>query len=278
MDKATILIVDDEQVVRRVLGDVLMRAGYTVELASSGQQALARLERPGIDLLLLDLQLGDIDGVQVMEEARWRWPDLPIVMLTAHGSLPSAIAAVRSSVADYLLKPIGLDALRTRIAAVLANYTCEQARQKRLKAMYDQMQSLLVSEGVLKEVGADAKATPIGGTFHKIGSLRLDVRKHTVTMHGQPVDVTPIEFAILLELIVQPDTVVSCSQLSRAANTAVSDEEEARQLIRPHIVRLRRKLEADPQQPYYLRSVRGLGYRWNADGPDPESQLPSSAA
>lgn len=269
MGRATLLVVDDEQVVRRVLGDGLTRAGYIVELAGSGQAALARLERPGIDLLLLDLQLGDIDGVQVMEEARWRWPDLPIVMLTAHGSLPSAIAAVRCSVADYLLKPIGLEELRACIAAVLARYTSAQARQVGIKAVYEQMQSLLLSEGMLKEVATSATATP-SATFYEIGSLRLDVRKHSVTMHGQPIDVTPIEFAILLELIVQPDAVVSCAQLARAANTSVSDEEEARQLIRPHIVRLRRKLESDPQQPYYLRSVRGVGYRWNADGPDPE--------
>jgi DNA-binding response OmpR family regulator len=268
MQKATILIVDDELVVRRVLGDVLARAGYTVELAGNGQEALARLAHPGIDLVLLDLQLGDIDGVQVMEQARKRWADLPIVMLTAHGSLTSAIAAVRYAAADYLLKPISLDELRTRVAAVLAAYANTHARQERLKAVYNQMHSLLVGEGILHEAEAGAPAGPTGSSFHVIGSLRLDERKHTVTMHGQPVDVTPIEFAILLELIIQPSVVVSCSQLARAANTVVSDEEEARQIIRPHIVRLRRKLEAYPQQPKYLLSVRGLGYRWSADGPD----------
>jgi len=266
MDRATILVVDDELVVRRVLGDALKRAGHIIELASSGAEALQRIAQPGIDLLLLDLQLGDIDGIEVMDEARRLWPNLPIIMLTAHGSLPSVIAALRCSAADYLLKPISLDALRESVAAVLDNYSNKNRQQERLKDMYEQMQAFLLGEGLLSATTVGVRVEHTDADVYESGPLRVDVRRHTVSMHSQLVDVTLIEFAILQELLSQPDTVVSFSRLARATNTIVSDEEEARQLIRPHIVRLRRKLEADPQQPDYLRSVRGLGYRWIGAG------------
>jgi DNA-binding response OmpR family regulator len=266
MAKTTILIVDDELIVRRVLGDALSRAGYRVELAASGAEALERLARAGIDLLLLDLQLGDIDGVKVMELARSQWPNLPIVMLTAHGSLPSAIAAVRCSASDYLLKPISIEKLRERVAAVLAKHSASQGRNEQLISMYDQMRSFLLSEGILQAPTAGETAVATGTSVYQSGPLRIDVQRHLVEMQNQLVDVTPSEFAILLELLEKPGAVVACSRLMRATNTAVADEEEARQLIRPHIVRLRRKLEADPQQPCYLLSVRGVGYRWSGDG------------
>lgn len=260
MANTTLLLVDDELIVRRTLGEALARAGYAVELAASGAEALERLARPGVDLLLLDLQLGDIDGVQVMQEARQRWPRLPILMLTAHGSLPSAIAAVRYAAADYLLKPISLEALRARVAQVLADAGATQARYEDLRQMYEQMRALLHREGLLQEPAA-ARAGVLEG-----GPLRVDERQHTVSMCGQPAETTPSEFAILCELLRRPGAAVSCSRLAQALGTQVDDEEEARQLIRPHIVRLRRKLEPDPQQPAYLISVRGVGYRWVCDG------------
>ncbi|MEN9938525.1 MAG: hypothetical protein RLZZ387_5104 [Chloroflexota bacterium] len=259
MPNETILVVDDELVVRRVLGDALRRSGYSVELASSGAEAIERLGRPGVDLLLLDLQLGDLDGVQVMQTARQRWADLPIVMLTAHGSLPSAIAAVRCGAADYLLKPIAVEALRDRVASVLSETGSARGRQDRLRAMYLQMHDLLHSEGLIGEQPASQSR---GDEVRQAGPLRVDAHRHLVTMSGAAVDTTPTEFAILMELLEKPGAVVSCSRLARGINTPVDDEEEARQIIRPHIVRLRRKLEEDPQQPQHLISVRGVGYRW----------------
>jgi two-component system KDP operon response regulator KdpE len=262
MSRATLLLVDDELIVRRLLGDALARAGYHVEVASSDTEALDRLGRPGIDMLLVDLRLGDADGVQVMQAARRLWPRLPIIMLTANGSLSSAIAAVRCGVADYLLKPIDLETLRERVAAILDEYVQLQTRTEQLTLMYSQLQSILQGEGWLPKTHADMAAQPAGVRVYRSGPLALDVQYHTVLLHQQPVEVTPSEFAILVELLRNPGAVVPCLRLTEAIQTAVDDEEAARQLIRPHIVRLRRKLERDPQQPSYLLSVRGLGYRW----------------
>jgi len=265
MDKATVLIVDDELMVRRVLGDALSRAGYMVELAGSGQEGLERLRRPGIDLVLLDLYLGDIDGVQVMQETRNRWPQLPIIMLTAHGSMASAIAAVRCGASDYLLKPISIEALRESVARVLEKSSAVYHRKEWLRGMYQQMRSFLEHEGVLEDsvevAPAILSAAPTRGVY-EAGPLRVDQQQHAVSMGGQPIEVTPSEFAILLELVVRPGAVVSCLRLVQALNTSVADEEEARQLIRPHIARLRRKLELDSSQPRHLLSIRGVGYRW----------------
>jgi two-component system KDP operon response regulator KdpE len=265
MSRATLLLVDDELIVRRLLGDALAHAGYHVELASSDTEALERLAQPGIDMLLVDLRLGDADGVQVMQAARQLWPRLPIIMLTANGSLSSAIAAVRAGVADYLLKPIDLETLRQRIAAILDDYDLSRAHAQQLTAMYSQLHGILQSEGWLRETSTDTLAQPAAGQVYRSGPLSLDVQYHAVRMHQQPIDVTPSEFAILVELLRQPGAVVPCMRLTEAINTAVDDEEAARQLIRPHIVRLRRKLERDPQQPCYLLSVRGLGYRWASE-------------
>jgi two-component system KDP operon response regulator KdpE len=217
-------------------------------------------------MLLVDLRLGDADGVQVMQAARQLWPRLPIIMLTANGSLSSAIAAVRAGVADYLLKPIDLETLRARVAASLDDYYRSRARAEQLTAMYSQLHGILQGEGWLKDM-AGAPAQSAGAQVYRSGPLALDVQYHTVLMHQQPIDVTPSEFTILMELLRQPGAVVPCLRLTEAIQTAVDDEEAARQLIRPHIVRLRRKIERDPQQPCYLLSVRGLGYRW-ANEPD----------
>jgi two-component system KDP operon response regulator KdpE len=262
MSRATLLLVDDELVVRRLLGDALGRAGYHVEMASTDTEALDRLARPGVDLLLVDLRLGDGDGVQVMQAARRLWPRMPIVMLTANGSLSSAIAAVRCGVADYLLKPIDLETLRERVATILDQYYTSRARAEQLTAMYAQLQGILRGEGWLPEAAAGAPTPPAAARAYRSGPLHLDIQRHAVLMHDQPIEVTPSEFAILVELARLPGAVVPCLRLTEAIQTAVDDEEAARQLIRPHIVRLRRKLERDPQQPCYLLSVRGLGYRW----------------
>jgi DNA-binding response OmpR family regulator len=231
-----------------------------VELASSGTMAMERLASPGIDLLLLDLQLGDIDGTDVMQFARQRWPDLSIIMLTAHGSLPSAIAAVRAGAADYLLKPISMATLRDVVHRVLAERDRSRARGERLRAVYEQMDALMRSEGLLHAVAVSEPAPR--SAIYESAPLHIDVQQHMVALRGQPIDVTPSEFAILLELLRVPGAVVACLRLARAINTVVDDEEEARQLIRPHIARLRRKLETAPQQPVHLISVRGVGYRW----------------
>ncbi len=259
-EPTTILVVDDEAVVRRVLGDALSQAGYRVRTASSVEEALALLGQGSVDLMLLDLQLGGRDGVEVLREARTRWPQLAVLILTAHGSLSSAIEAVRLDAADYLLKPIGIDALRARVAEVLARQRAGQQRQERIRHMYQQLQAIVHDEGLIPQ------AEPVAGEIFQAGPLTLDVPRHQVRMGGQPVELTPTEFAILQALARANGAVVPCTQLIQSFQSVNMEEDEARQVMRPHIVRLRRKIEPDPQRPIYVQSVRGVGYRWNGAG------------
>lgn len=268
LPKATILIVDDEQVVRRVLDDALRQTGYQTEVAADGQTALERLRRPGIDLILLDLQLGDIEGVEILKETRCHWPRLPVIILTAHGSLSSAIEAVRYGAADYLLKPVSMETLRTRATEVLQAHQVTQSRDEHLRAMFKHFQELMGDDPLpphhqtnFPEI-ENSSMPPAPGIQYNAGPLCMDVQQHLVRMYDQPVELTPTEFAILLELVRHPGVVIPCTQIVRSVQHAVLDEEEARQIIRPHIVRLRRKLEQDPQHPIYIQSVRGVGYRW----------------
>ncbi|NJN17366.1 MAG: response regulator transcription factor [Oscillochloris sp.] len=197
-ESARILIVDDEAIVRRVLGDGLSQTGYQVRTAASADEALALLAQQPVDLLLLDLQLGDRNGIDVLREVRAQRPQLPILILTAHGSLTSAIDAVRLDADDYLLKPIGLEALRTRVAEVLARYKAEVGRQERLRTMYRHMQALIADEGLTP---AQAVSQPAQKGVYVAGPLAVDVPRHQVRINGQLVDVTPSEFAILHTLV-----------------------------------------------------------------------------
>lgn len=264
-DPATILVVDDEMVVRRVLGDALAQAGHRVRTAASGEGALEALAREPADLVLLDLQLGDADGVEVMQAVRERWPQTQIIILTAHGSMTSAIAAVRNDAADYLLKPIGVDALRARVAEVIARQQASRQRQERIRTMYQQLQALVADEGSPDAPAAQRPPTQ-NANVYCAGPLSIDITRHIVRMGGQAVDVTPTEFAILQSLARAPGAVVPCGQIVQGFQGGVSDEDEARQILRPHIVRLRRKVEPDPSRPVFIQSVRGVGYRWSNSG------------
>ncbi len=278
METATILLVDDEPVVCRVLGDALRQAGYHIEVAANGKTALERLSQPGIDLILLDLQLTDSDGVVMMKQVRQTWVRLPVIILTAHGSLASAIEAVRCGVADYILKPVSIEELRIRVADALRTSRAHRMRDERIITMFHQLQTLMEDEGLLTErarlvegVSLTESREPLSPAYlpmpayHHVGPLFIDVQQHIVRMHGQPIDLTPTEFAILLELVRRPGVVVPCTQLVYSIQHVHVEEEAARQIIRPHIVRLRRKIEHDAQHPAYIQSVRGVGYRWFAD-------------
>ncbi len=266
MHDANILVVDDEMIVRRVIGDALAGAGYHVETAADPTTALQILQHRQIDLILLDLQLGDSNGIDLLKQIRQRDEFVPVIILTAHGSLPSAIEAVRQAVADYLLKPVRMEVLRQRVAEVLATHRSRHRREHRIKAMYENLQALMQEEGLIKPETASfqpsAELVTAGRRIYEVAPLLIDVAQHLVRMHGAIIDVTPTEFAILLELVREPGAVVSCARLVSASQDIDLDEEEARQVMRPHIVRLRRKIEPDAQNPTYIQSVRGLGYRW----------------
>ena len=116
---ATILVVDDERSVRMMLEAALRAQGYRVQTAASGAEAQEMLAEEEFDLLLLDLQLGDMDGIEILRETKRQWPATEVILLTAHGSINSAIAALRHGAFDYLLKPAQVQDIRERVERAL---------------------------------------------------------------------------------------------------------------------------------------------------------------
>ncbi len=233
------LVVDDEAGIRFFLEETLQRAGHTVLTASNGEEALDRLRESAYDLVMLDLKLGGrIDGLRVLEAVKWRWPETTVIILTAHGSLESAMAAIREGVDGYLLKPVKPEEVRLATQEALA-------QRKRLAAARGNPGER-PNEAILQR-----------GPFH------VDLQKYMVTMDEIALDLTPNEFNLLVHLMQNDHRVVSPQELVQVVREYKSqDLYEARQIIKWYIHRLRRKVEPDPANPRYIVSARGVGYRF----------------
>jgi DNA-binding response OmpR family regulator len=232
------LVVDDEERVRFFIEETLRRAGYIVVTASSGEEALDRLRETPFDLVMLDLKLGGrVDGLRVLEAVKWRWPQTVVVILTAHGSLESAMAAIREGVDGYLLKPVEPYEVRQAVQEALD-------RRKRLA----QSREVDEEEHVLQR-----------------GPFSVDLKKHLATMDGQLLELTPSEFKLLVHLMQNAHRVITPRELVRVVQEYECEyQREAQDIIKWYIHRLRRKVEPDPSRPRYILNVRGVGYRFGS--------------
>ncbi|MCK4452331.1 MAG: response regulator transcription factor, partial [Anaerolineae bacterium] len=259
--QARILMVDDEPTTRSAITRGLTLMGYRVDEAASGSQALDKLSSLPYDLMLLDLRMPGMDGVEVMKWVEQAQPGLLVIVLTAHASLESAIAAVQAGAANYLLKPCSIRDIEAAIARAL---------QRRQKALHRQHLVGVIAEAVeaLQVGGKQDTLAPSDRPlrFLRCGPVALDREKGMAAVRG-PDDagsldtkLTTSEEALLAHLIQHPDTVFSCRQLARAALGYDVSEREAQDIVRPHIARLRKKIEPDPAHPRLIRTIRGKGY------------------
>jgi DNA-binding response OmpR family regulator len=230
------LVVDDDEGVRFFLEETLRRDGHIVAAASSGEEALDRMRDTFFDLVMLDLKLGGrVDGLRVLEAVRWRWPETVVVILTAHGSLESAMAAIREGVDGYLLKPAEPDEVRKTVQEALDR----RRNLARLEAAGQE-------EHVLQR-----------------GLFSVDLTRHLITLDGRPLELTSREFKLLVHLMQNAHRVVSPRELVQVVGQyEAEDLYEARQIVKWYIHRLRRKVEPDPSSPRYVLNVRGVGYRF----------------
>jgi len=250
---ARILVVDDEAVMRATLEEILGGEGLQVTTAANGEAALAELKREPVDLMLLDLRMDGLDGLQVIEAAGTIAPDTVVVMLTAHGTLESAISAMRRGAFDYLLKPCQVPEILDAVQRGLAHRT-QRLRQRDLVTLMQRA----ISE--LQVPGAAAAGPSSSDRFIQARGISLDLQRHVATARGQLLDLTLTEFKLLAYLMQRPDQVVSPRELVSAVQGYEADEYEARAIIRVHVRRLRQKLEPDPNNPEYVLNVRGVGY------------------
>jgi DNA-binding response OmpR family regulator len=250
LPEARILFVDDDVQVRRTLARLLGLLGYHVDEASSGLQALQLLERELYDVAVLDIRMPGMDGVEVMHRAHQIYPDMAIIFLTGHATVESAVEAVRSHAVDYLLKPVSNRELAAAVARAL------QQRPKQ-----EQPQVPATSE-----------------QFMEVGIVTLDrKRQMTIVAGGDDADgfsvkLTGSEAALLACLMQRPGATVSCRELARDALDYDVSDEEASAIIRPHISRLRKKIEFDPNQPRLILTIRGKCYLFNPQ-PFPSSSI-----
>jgi DNA-binding response OmpR family regulator len=222
----TILVVDDHANVRTLIKDYLTELGYRVVTASDGAEALTVAGREPIDLILLDVMMPNLDGFAFLRIYR-KEHNVPVILLTARLAESDKVIGLELGADDYITKPFGMQELVARIRAVLRRTT----------------------------TGGAGSANE----FYRLGDLLLNRSTHSVTVGGQPVNLTPSEFALLATLLESPGRVFSRELLLERLQG--NDYEGVERTVDVHIRNLRKKIEADPTEPRYVKTVFGVGYR-----------------
>jgi two-component system, OmpR family, KDP operon response regulator KdpE len=225
MSDATILIVDDEPQIRRVMRTTLTSHGYSVVEAASGEEALEKLRAERPDLIILDVNMPGISGLETCAEIRTS-SDVPIIMLTIRNSERDKVQALDAGADDYVVKPFGVQELMARIRAALRR-------------------------------SAPGDATPAFLT----DDLKIDFDKRVVTVKNNPVRLTPKEFELLRHLVANQGKTLAHRRLLQAVWGP--DYGEETEYLRVFINQLRKKIEPDPHKPRYILTEPWVGYRFD---------------
>lgn len=259
----TVLVVDDEANLRRSLALILQKAGYSVTSAANGQEAVQYLQSGAYDVAFLDLRMPDVNGLELLPRLREMYPDMPILILTAHATLDTAIDAVRKGARDYLIKPVEPANLLHRLQEVLE----EQRQPKRRREIVTQIQELLAE---LRQIdghdGGQANLlSSISSTdptrFLQRGPLTLDLHARHIKMGEEFIQLSPTAFDYLVTLLRHSPNPVAYETLVMESQGYKTTLNEARDLARWRIHELRKAIEPIPEQPRYIITERGTGYR-----------------
>jgi DNA-binding response OmpR family regulator len=224
----TILVVDDEPKIVQFARDYLEHAGFSVLAAFDGKAALTLARSAKPDLVVLDLGLPDIDGLDVTRTLR-KDANVPIIMLTARGEETDKLVGLELGADDYMTKPFSPKELVARVRAVLRR--------------------------------SEANAANARAEIIRVANLTLDVPRLRLTQGERLVELTPTEFQLLATLASQPGRIFTRSQLLDAIHGVAFESYE--RAIDAHIKNIRRKIEPNPRQPRYLLMVYGVGYKFN---------------
>jgi len=222
-DGARVLVVDDEKQIRRMLKAALESYGYHIGEASSGHEGLSQTSIFHPDLIILDLGLPDLDGIEVIQRLR-EWTQIPIIVLSVREHEDDKIKALDAGADDYVTKPFSMGELLARLRVALRH------------AAKSEDEPILI-----------------------FGELSVDLAHRAVTVKGEEIKLTPTEYEVLKYLAQQAGRVVTHRQLLLAIWG--SNYQEESQYLRVYIGQLRHKIEADPSQPSYIITEPGVGYR-----------------
>ena len=257
-----VLVVEDELIVQLEITRVLRNAGFAVEGAGSVAEALALMETTAFDIMVLDLNLPDTPGTSLLKHAHQSFPRLLVVILTAYPTIENAIAAIRSGAVDYLLKPVtGRDIVR--VATRLWRQRQRELYRDQLIRTISKAADALQQDAILRAPAPNLEIS-CDQTLH-VHPLTLDCQRRLAMIETRD-DETRVaslsegETVVLTVLMSRPGQVLSCRQLVQRAWGDEVDEATARNVIRPIISRIRGKIEANPQEPRLIRTVRGRGY------------------
>jgi len=250
---AKILIVDDDAGVRESLEELLRLEDYQADSSGSGEDALEALSE-GFDLVLLDIKMPGIDGVEVMHEIRKYHPDTRIIIITGYGSLDSAIEAIRSGAQDYMLKPYTADDILMSIGKALS----EKESRTRKEILIEQLESSLDQ---LKDVeGIRTEELPARRVVSLPRGITVDLERREMWRGADRVRLTPTESKLLSIFLENRGRVMNHQEIVFLVQGFEISEWEAPEVLRPMISRLRKKLALFPGVEEWVSNVRGTGY------------------
>ena len=228
-DKGRVLVVDDEPQITRVLRTVLTSQGYQVRTAAEGESALANFREWSPELVITDLYMPHMSGVELCRRIR-AMSSVPIIVLSVKGEERSKVEALDVGADDYVTKPFGIDELMARVRAALRR----------------------------------SGSTPAPEEAFEVGEFRIDLAVRRVHAHGQEIRLTPKEFDLFVYMARHPNRVIPHAALLEAVWGEASQEQP--EYLRVFMGQLRKKLEPDPSSPRYLVTEPWVGYRFNPKG------------
>lgn len=259
---ARILILDDDESARKKVVNILRAEKYDVTSVENGEAAIEKLSTEEIDLVLLEIQISGMDGIDVLKKAEETSPDTQVVVLTGHGTLETAIEALRHNVYDYLLKPPKKQELLSSVAGGLA----QRDETKRKRMLIGQIEDSLVA---LKNAeGITALPKPKRQVIALPEDVSLDLARREMWRGAKKERLTPTEGKLLEIFVTNWGRVLSHSNLVFLVQGYEVPDWEAPEVLRPLISRLRRKLSSFPRGEKWITSVRGIGYVFDAETPE----------
>jgi two-component system, OmpR family, alkaline phosphatase synthesis response regulator PhoP len=277
-ESAQVLVVDDEGAIRYSVSKTLQRVGYQVAEASSGEEALEMMRSQPYDVVLTDIKMPGLTGVELLRQIKETAPDSIVILMTGYASLGTAVEALRLGAHDYLIKPSSSQDIKSSVSRGV-----ERARNlRRRRALLETLRTNVfelsradaenaknaIDNTPLEDgatMGGDMAAEQPVSNSMKLGPLTVFPGRYQISVNDKPIDLTPTEFDLLLYLAAHRGRVVPCHELVREVRGYAVDEAEAREVIRPHVSNLRRKLKQAGQDEDLIVNVRGIGYRLSED-------------
>jgi DNA-binding response OmpR family regulator len=283
-ETAHVLVVDDEGAIRYSVSKTLQRIGYEVDEAASGEDALSMVKKREYDVVLTDIKMPGITGVDLLRKIKEASPDAIVILMTGFASLGTAVESLRLGAHDYLIKPSSSQDIRASVSrgversrnlrrrralldAIRGNvFELTRADVDAVSAVFDRVEMPIPQEARTEPSPATSVMMETLTSNMTLGPLTIYPGRYQISVGDKPIDLTPTEFDLLLYLAAHRGRVVSCHELVREVRGYAVDEAEAREVIRPHVSNLRRKLKQTGDDADIIVNVRGIGYRLSETG------------